>query len=409
MKFGSMISSVNRSLIIKTYFIVAGLVILGVFFFYSELVQDSAREMAQVIPNIYAHFIRYSIEDNPQELMFDFIFEDIIKDIDYPIVVTDSLDYPGAWKNIPGVPDGTSLESLDQKDRTGLNLFLEDMFDREDPIIIQHEGRVIQHVYSSESELMRQLRMMPYLELLIILAFGFLGIYGLLLTSRSQQNLLWVGLAKETAHQFGTPITSLLGWLDLMRSRIETRYDDPDFLEWIDHVKKDIDHLQTIVNRFGKVGSTLKRTPVNLHELVEETIEYFNRRLPNRDRRITTHFVSKVRSSIVMMDPDLIRWTLENLIKNCIDAMQQRGGDIVITAYSKKKKVYMQVRDEGKGIPKSQFTRIFQPGVTTKKRGWGLGLSLAKRIVEVYHNGKIRVLESRQGEGTTIEVVLPEE
>jgi len=215
-------------------------------------------------------------------------------------------------------------------------------------------------------------------------------------------------LAKETAHQFGTPISSLLAWSDVLKMRIENKYNDTEMMEMLDFMKTDVRHLQRVVNRFGKVGSTIKLQPYSIQSVIDETIRYFEDRLPVKDHKIVFHLISKLDDRMINIDSELIKWTMENLIKNCIDAMKLKGGNIIITAFCKEKWTYILIKDEGIGLPKSEFTKIFEPGVTSKKRGWGLGLSLAKRIIEDYHKGKIKVLESTINEGTTFEICLPD-
>jgi len=226
---------------------------------------------------------------------------------------------------------------------------------------------------------------------------------------KNEENMLWIGLAKETAHQFGTPISSLLGWLDIISMKIEEKGNDKEMIKMLNYMKTDIDHLYNIASRFGKVGSSIKRTPQNLDNIIHETTKYFKTRLPSMGSEIELIFQNELKDCKVEIDPDLVKWTLENLIKNSIDAIQQKGGKITIKLFERKAKVFIHVIDTGNGIPKSMYKRIFYPGITSKNRGWGLGLSLAKRIIEEFHGGKIRVLTSEVGKGTTIEIILKEE
>jgi len=180
-----------------------------------------------------------------------------------------------------------------------------------------------------------------------------------------------------------------------------------DIDQIVQYMTADLEHLKNIASRFGKVGSITKLEPQNLDEIISATVEYFRERMPHLGNKIDIHYIGKIEGVQVLMDKELIKWTLENLIKNCVDAMSNKGGNIIITATMKKPWIYIQIRDEGKGIPHRQWKSIFEPGVTTKTRGWGLGLSLAKRIIEEYHNGHIKVLQSSLGEGTTFEIKLP--
>jgi signal transduction histidine kinase len=223
---------------------------------------------------------------------------------------------------------------------------------------------------------------------------------------RSEKDTLWVSLAKETAHQFGTPITSMMGWIDYMAESPSEGTERPDMPQILNFMRADLDHLRNIASRFGKVGSITKLEPHNLHQLLFDVVEYFRNRMPHLGSRIDIHLISKIEQVDVMMDPELFKWTLENLVKNCVDAMSGKGGNIILAATQKDPYVYIHIRDEGKGIPRREWKKVFEPGVTSKTRGWGLGLSLAKRIIEEYHQGKIRVVESALNEGTTIEIRL---
>jgi signal transduction histidine kinase len=232
------------------------------------------------------------------------------------------------------------------------------------------------------------------------------GLYGLMLLKRTEKDSLWIGLAKETAHQFGTPITSLMGWVDYLKAHPHGFKTETEYAQFIEWMTADLEKLKTVTSRFGKVGSAIKLAPNDLNQVLEEIVEYFKERLPHQSSKIELSYISKLDDTKVLMDSDLIKWTMENLIKNCIDAIGKKGGNIIITSFVKKPWVYIHVRDEGKGIPRKLWNKIFDPGITTKNRGWGLGLSLAKRIIVEYHLGKIKVLESTIGEGTTIEIML---
>ena len=246
-------------------------------------------------------------------------------------------------------------------------------------------------------------------ELLLIALILAFGAYGLILLHRTEKDTLWIGLAKETSHQFATPITSLLGWLDHLREAPPGTLSQAEYDRVLDQMTLDLNLLSYNASRFGKVGSRTKLVSTELHALLEDITSYFQDRMPHLGARIDIHLISKIQGVNVLLDKDLFKWAMENLIKNCVDAMSHKGGNILVTATQNKQHVYVHVRDEGKGIAHSQWKKIFEPGVTTKNRGWGLGLSLAKRIIEEYHHGRIRVLESTLGEGTTFEIKLAKE
>jgi signal transduction histidine kinase len=267
---------------------------------------------------------------------------------------------------------------------------------------------IINYAFFSESRAMKQLRLMPFVEVAFVLLFVLFGVYAILFFKRNEKDILWVGMAKEMAHQLGTPISSLLGWIDVLSNRVESSSKDSDLKKLVQFMENDVEQLRKVGNRFGKIGSEIELKPVILHDLIQESVDYYKERLPHLTHKIDIIFISKIQNIKVNVDPDLIKWAIENLIKNAIDAMQKKGGSIILIAFQDKNKTHIIVQDEGKGIAKSMQTKIFEPGVSTKSRGWGLGLSLAKRIVEDFYKGKIHVIHSVVDEGSTIEISIPE-
>lgn len=248
-------------------------------------------------------------------------------------------------------------------------------------------------VSSAHSE---ALAMFPYVQLTIIILFAIFAYIAFSSTKQNEQNRVWVGLAKETAHQLGTPTSSLLGWVEYLRSQ-------PIDQLAVDEMSKDLAHLMKIVDRFSKIGSETQLTVMNLNEVVGDTVMYFHRRIP---RNVSLSYnglaMAPIRANI---NAALFEWVIENLMKNSLDALQGQG-EIEVTIGEDEKSVFVEVRDTGKGIAKANWERIFEPGFTTKTRGWGLGLSLSRRIIEEYHAGKIGVVRSEIGTGTTIRVTL---
>ena len=266
---------------------------------------------------------------------------------------------------------------------------------------------VHQYVFYEDSQAIKRLKILPYVEIAFILFFLSFGTYAMQLIRNSEKRMLWVGLAKETAHQFGTPISSLIGWLDFMRMKVETSPQKDEYQAMIDDMTTDVLLLKKVASRFGKVGSNVKLTATNIDVVIKQCKDYFQKRLPHINNEIKIEYTSNNPDTMLMLDEELISWAFENLIRNCLDAMKYRFGFIIITSSIIENKYSILIADQGVGMPKSMFEKVFEPGVTTKSRGWGLGLSLTKRIVEEYHNGKIRVLESVVDEGTTIEMSLP--
>ena len=251
-------------------------------------------------------------------------------------------------------------------------------------------------IFYGKSQLLRALYYFPYVQWLIIFIFIIFTYIALQSTKQDEQNRVWIGLAKETAHQLGTPISSLLGWVEFLRSI------DVDSSA-VDEMNKDLVHLMKIVDRFSKIGSETVLSPNNVNEVVGETVMYFHKRIP---RNVTLSYNGLAMAPVkANLNVALFEWVVENLLKNALDAMQGHG-ELTVNISSNDKSVIIDVTDTGKGIAKGNWKRIFEPGYTTKTRGWGLGLSLSRRIVEDYHHGKIFVVRSEVGHGTTFRITL---
>ncbi len=256
--------------------------------------------------------------------------------------------------------------------------------------------QIVQYIYYDESTVVTQLRYVPYAQFALIIIFIVLGVFALMSAQRNEQNRVWVGLSKETAHQLGTPISSLNGWQNLL----ESRYPDDDL---IPQMRTDIDRLQTIADRFSKVGSEPELEAVPLVPVLNDAMGYMRTRTSSK---VAINFDAQPADGIlVMLNKPLFEWVIENLIKNAIDAMDGVG-EINFVLAEKEHTVILDVSDTGKGIERRLQRRIFQPGFTTKKRGWGLGLSLSKRIVEDYHRGKLFLKDSQVGRGSIFRIIL---
>jgi signal transduction histidine kinase len=267
--------------------------------------------------------------------------------------------------------------------------------------------RFVQKLYYGESDLVARLRWFPYIQLLFVGLFVLVGYFGFSYIRRSEQSSLWVGMAKEAAHQLGTPISSLMGWVEMLRlNRKEGASNESDeeaFLE----IEKDIDRLERVTSRFSDIGSLpkLDRQPIAL--VLETTADYIRRRLPKRGAFIRVH-VDDTAHLEAPLNADLFEWVIENLLKNALDAMEDGRGTIRMEVSGANNRIRIDVSDTGKGIDRRQWKNIFRPGYSTKQRGWGLGLSLAKRIIEDYHGGSLTLVGSRLGEGTTFRIEIPD-
>ena len=264
-----------------------------------------------------------------------------------------------------------------------------------EPIHIVQEGELLETLYYGNSEVLNKLKYYPLALLLIIFLFGAVIFFFFKTNKASEQNKLWAGMAKETAHQIGTPLTSLLGWNELLKSEDI----NPDITK---EIEKDINRLQTITDRFSKIGSVPTLDKVDVILATQDAYDYLKAR---SSKLVEFEFEAPEIPLYVNLNTQLYSWTIENLVKNAIDAMKGKG-QLKISVTNSDKNVYIQVTDTGKGIPKARFKKIFEPGFTSKKRGWGLGLSLSRRIIEDYHQGKIKVLNSEIKKGTTIQITL---
>lgn len=287
-------------------------------------------------------------------------------------------------------------KNIDEKiiaDKKRADSFLSGLKNENDPIIIEYVPGKFQKIYYGDSELLKKLKYYPIALLLIIVLFAALVYNFYKSTKMATQNKLWAGMAKETAHQIGTPLTSLVGWVEILKSE---NVDETTTQE----IEKDIERLQTITERFSNIGSEPKLENKDIIEETQKSYDYLQSRF---SKQIEFSFSGPNAPVIVLFNPTLHSWTIENLVKNSIDAMKGRG-KLALEVLHEGGFVRINISDTGNGIPKNQFKSVFEPGFTTKKRGWGLGLSLTKRIVEEYHKGTIKVLHSEIGKGTTMQV-----
>lgn len=281
------------------------------------------------------------------------------------------------------------------KDKKQSVAFLNNLKNENDPIIIEYAPGKSQNLYYGNSALLNKLKYYPIALLLIIVLFAGLVYNFYKSTKMATQNKLWAGMAKETAHQIGTPLSSLIGWVELLKAE---NIDESTTLE----IEKDIDRLQTITDRFSKIGSEPK---LENKDIIEETFQSYDYLQSRFSKQVAFSFKAPQWPIMVSINPVLHSWTIENLVKNAIDAMKGKG-NLALEIVQEGDYVKINVSDTGAGIPKKQFKTVFEPGFTTKKRGWGLGLSLTKRIVEEYHKGTIKVLHSEIGRGTVMQVAL---
>jgi hypothetical protein len=361
-------------------------------------------------------------EDERIRQLFREIFEEATERVEFPIVITDRRGVPIAWKGVvvdgrPVSPDSVTHEMYTNADPDNppegplgqVMSVIEELDKKREPIPMRSTatgGRILGAVHYGESRLLSQLRLAPIVgtaAIAILVTLGFLGFRSIKL---AEQRSIWVGMARETAHQLGTPISSLMGWVELMK---EESTLDGKLVSVIDEIEKDVDRLRRIASRFSHIGSTPKMGPIDVAVVARETVEYMRTRAPRLGREVTLN-ENYDRTPMVEANRELLAWVMENLLKNALDAVENTKEPVieVSTEYRKADAVVLiSVKDNGSGIDPAKRQSIFAPGYSTKSKGWGLGLPLAKRIVEEFHKGKLYLAEGDPGVGSRFVVCLP--
>ncbi|MCJ7577431.1 MAG: HAMP domain-containing histidine kinase [candidate division Zixibacteria bacterium] len=439
-------------------FLVFGIIVIAfIFIYYTQNVIGKIKQDSKRVLTAYARLWQMAASESPGGPEIDVIFEEIIQKSDFPIVVTDANGEPQAWREVKVAWDDTTYASKQK-----LKKIVEGMDKHKEPIPIYfgEEKKIINYLHYGDSKLITKLKLMPLVEVGVLFLFILVGFITFRNIKRSEQRSIWVGMAKETAHQLGTPLSSLLGWLELLRTKCESfgtslqdksvsaegarlpsvgqgsatgrhnksapfvskslgarpNESETDNLEenkfeldeMIKGMQADIKRLEKIATRFGQIGSTPELKSTDLNKIVSETVAYFKRRLPHAGSGVVIK--ENLESLLpIKVNAELLSWVIENLLKNSLEAVDSKQGVIEISTKldQDKKNIIIEVCDNGRGIPSREQKKIFKPGYTTKKRGWGLGLSLAKRIVEEYHLGKILLKESIPNQKTTFLMVIP--
>lgn len=394
------------SLNIKIFLLIIALAIGGGTLFYTNSLVDKLQKKERQIVQLFAKGLEYIANSTSADADLTFLFENIIRPIDFPMILTD----PNDNINLENKTDVRNIKYDSTLSKEELKKFLEEKvkeMDKSNPPIpviytFAKDTIILTKIHYGDSDLINQLKFYPYIQILIVAIFILIGYIGFSQIKRSEQSNIWVGMAKETAHQFGTPISSLMGWIEILRMN----YNDPDkVLDTVDEISNDVEKLNKITYRFSKIGSKPELKEENIFNVVKEVADYFQRRLPQMGKKVEIK-VSGDQNSIGLLNVNLFEWVIENLIKNAIDAIEHDHGKIDIHIKESKNKIEIDVSDNGKGIDPRRRKDIFRPGYSTKRRGWGLGLSLSKRIIEEYHNGKIGIKSSAIGEGTTFKIYL---
>ncbi len=393
----------------KTIFLISAAIVVGIFLYVSnDLIHDLAiqeRDRMEIWADATKEIINIgSLEMSDSEMTqtsntdIDFLLSIIERNTTIPVLLTDDDGNILQHRNfsLPDPIDSLNFLSLSPRNEAFLKDKLSSLSTTSNVIhIIIAPGRD-QHLYYEDSTLLKRLSYFPYVQLIVMLVFIAVVYFAVLSTKKAEQNKVWVGLSKETAHQLGTPISSLMGWMEVLPDMGV----DPDT---VGEMNKDVMRLSTIASRFSKIGSIPKMEDSEINSIAGGAVGYMSTRISS-NVRMRSH-MSPVPLPVKACAP-LLEWVMENLIKNAVDAMGGNGSIDVVTT-SDHNNAIIDISDTGKGIPRKNFKTVFNPGFTTKKRGWGLGLTLAKRIIEEYHKGKIYVKNSVPGEGTTFRIEIP--
>jgi len=366
--------------------------------YYTNILVTQLRDREKRLIELYAKTLEYNANQKDNQNL-GFIFQEIIvPNNSIPVILTDGAGNPLDYRNLDLKPSLTAVEKQE-----ALKEQLEVMREEHEPILIRFDmdggdTYSYNYVYYKNSRLLDQLRYYPYIQLSIISIFGLLAYLAFNYSKTAEQNRIWVGLAKETAHQLGTPISSLMAWLEYFKSVKKIR--DPELVQ---ELEKDVTRLEMITSRFSNIGSTPLLNYEDIHQAVRATVSYLQKRISSKIVFNVHALPVDIRAKI---NKPLFDWVIENLCKNAVDAMAGEGVIDIDIRKAPDGNVMIDISDTGKGIPKSKLREVFQPGYTTKSRGWGLGLTLVKRIIENYHQGKISIKSSEPDVGTTFRIIL---
>lgn len=394
---------------LKLFLLILAIIItVGTFYYTQNLVNDLQKSEREIV-ELYANSLEFiaSTTTNSNE-DFTFVFENIIKRINFPLILTDGESNPINYEIGSGIKNVTIDSTLS---RDEVIIFLKNEIEKlkeiHEPIDVMYKDfqgneQIFNKIYFGNSNIIQRLKYYPFLQILFAIFFLGIAYISFSYLKKTEQSNIWVGMAKEIAHQLGTPISSLMGWTELLKLKLK---NPKEVLNVANEMESDLSRLNKITNRFSKIGS---KPNLKEHDIVHEintVTKYFEKRLPQTGKDVELIFTNK--SSIkIKLNSELFEWVIENLIKNAIDAIGSKRGKIKIDLFEKNETIEIEVADNGKGINPKNRKKIFKPGYSTKSRGWGLGLSLSKRIIEDYHNGKLLLKNSMPNEGTTFLVIL---
>lgn len=379
----------------KIFLMVMALALVAAMLLYSQKIIERLLDKEREVADLYAKSLENVSKSASGDLTFHF---EVIRTIDFPIILTDTKNNPIYSRNLQIDSMMSQADSL-----TFFHETLTKMDAQNKPIPIAiNDTLVLNYVHYGESDLIKKLRWLPLIEISIAAIFMFVAYIGFSYIKRSEQSNIWVGMAKETAHQLGTPLSSIMGWLELLKSDAT---DSPALMQTVKEIESDVDRLNKVTARFSKIGSRPDLKQENLSEVIQGVIGYISKRIPKSGKSIdlTIETPGEFRA---MINRELFEWVIENLMKNALDAMEGPTGRISFAISQSGHRTAIDVTDTGKGIEQKLHKEVFRPGYSTKQRGWGLGLSLSKRIIEEYHRGKLFVKQSAPGTGTTFRIKL---
>ncbi len=369
-------------------YIIGGLTAVSLFWaFYSQRMFKALEHDIELRAHLYGGYLKYITQNESPQFLENLIFEKVIEEINFPVVVTDAKGNLLFYRNIS--PKDTAKEKIQKiikrldKERNPVELFIR-----------VNKDTVLQYVHFGMPESYRMLKFFPIVQFVFIGIFIIFGFLLLFLFIKGEQDRLWTMFAKETAHQLGTPLSSISGWMEVAKEKL-----DEDIIK---EMSKDVERMREIVDRFSRIGKVTKKEEIKIDEVLKDTVEFIKKRAPSN-----IEFIKNIQPSPkIVGDRVLLSWVFENIIKNSIDAIGKEKGRIEINGIRKERNYTIFIKDTGRGIEKRIISRLFSSGFSTKPYGWGMGLSLAKRVIEKYHKGKIKFTEVSKGK-TTILILIP--
>jgi len=379
---------------IKIGLFIFGLILISAFVIFIQEIVNNLREDNREIVRIYAEIVAGVVDEESNENL-NFIFENIIQKVRFPLILSDGEKQPLSWRNLP--------QKIAEQDTLKVIEFREKLDQQNSPFPLIYDNPITGDkltygfLHFGDSVLINRLEWLPFLQIGLVGLFILLGFAGFSVIRNSEKRHIWSGMARETAHQLGTPVSALMGWIDLLKK-------SPEKSETIiKEIEIDLERLQEISDRFGDMGKTPQFEQINLVNEIENVINYLRQRVPATDIQFNFDTSNKY---LINGNRKLLSWAIENIVKNGIDASTDVSGKISLDLSVKGNNYILDITDFGKGVPKKDWKNVFRPGFSTKKYGWGLGLSLVNRIIDDFHNGKVYVHKSEVDNGTTFRIIL---